>query len=102
MTDLHLGDELTVLRFTVKENGAIVPLSSGSALLKLKKKKEVIIREMEFYTDGTDGILQYVTKTGDIEGDKGKWTAQIELVLPGVWHGHSSKAEVEVDDNVDT
>jgi len=103
MTDLHLGDIGTILRFTVKDGGVAVDCSSGSAGLKLlKRDKTVIQRDMEFYTDGTDGIFQYTTSGSDIDSGKGKWIAQLHLYLPGTWHGHTSKVEIEVDDNVDT
>ena len=104
MTDLHFGDAGTILRFTVIENGEIVDVSSGSAALKIRtKNKDIVVRDMEFYTDGTDGIFQYRTIDGDIDENygKGKWVAQLHLVLPG-WIGHSSTADLEVDENVDS
>lgn len=103
MTDVHLGDDGTVLRFTIKEKGVAVNCSSGSAQLKIRKKdKSVIYRDMVFYTDGSDGIFDYTTSGSDVDEGKGTWLGQIRLYLPGVWHGHTSKAEIEVDDNVDT
>jgi hypothetical protein len=103
MTDVHLGDELTVLRFYIKEKGVAVNCSSGSAQLKIRKKdKTVIYRDMQYFTDGADGIFDYVTTGSDFDEGKGSWIGQIRLYLPGVWYGHTSKAEIEVDDNVDT
>lgn len=103
MTDLHLGDIGTVLRFTVKEQNVALDISAATVkTLKLRKKdKTVIERDLDFTTDGTDGDVEYVTVDGDIVGNKGKWLAQVYLEMPGgKWH--TSKVEVEVDDNVDT
>ena len=103
-TDLHLLDEGTVLRFTIKEGSAALDVSSATVLtLKLKRKDKTIQEhDMVFTTDGTDGKVEYVTLTGDIPaGNKGKWQAQVYLEMPGgKWH--TSKVDVEVDDNVDS
>lgn len=100
MVDLHVGDIGTVLRFTVKENGVALDLSSCTDLnLHLQKKdKSVITRDLSFTTDGTDGKVEYVTTYGDID-QKGKWKAQVFLTMTsGSWH--TSIVELDVEANV--
>lgn len=102
MSDLHIGDVGTVLRFTVKEQNVALDISGATVKkLKLKKKDKTTVEfDMEFTTDGTDGQVEYTTQANDID-QKGKWYAQVYLEMPsGKWH--TSKVEIEVDDNVDT
>jgi hypothetical protein len=92
----------TVLRFTVKEGNAALDISAATVKkLKLRKKdKSTVEFDMDFTTDGTDGQVEYVTLADDID-QKGKWQAQVYLEMPGgKWH--TSKVDVEVDDNVDS
>jgi hypothetical protein len=99
--ELHVGDEGTILRFTITEDGTALDVSSGSpgTLILAKKDKSFILRDTEFLTDGKDGIVQYTTIEDDID-TKGDWKAQIYLELPGgKWH--TSIAEFSVEDNLD-
>jgi hypothetical protein len=103
MSDLHVGDIGTVLRFTVKEGTSILDVSGASVktLKLLKKDKTVDYFDLDFYTDGTDGIVEYTTTSGSDIDQKGKITAQVYLEMAGgKWH--TSKVDIEVDDNVDT
>ena len=96
MSELHVGDVGTQMHFTVKEAGVAVNLSGATTmhLLLEKKDKTVVTRDLEFHTDGTDGVLLYTTTTNDLDQAE-KWNAQIYLVLPS-WQGHTSKVSMTI------
>jgi len=99
--DMHIGDTGTIIRLTVKEGTEIVDISGATTMqIKLQRKSKVVsVHDAEWYTDGTDGIMQ-ITSGSDMIDEKGKWLAQGYIEIPG-WQGHTSKVQVEVDDNVD-
>ena len=95
---IQVDDEGTVFEFPIKDNGAVLDLSSATIKqIKFKKPKtstlaaETITKTASFATDGTDGILTYTTVAGDIDR-KGTWYVQAYVEIPD-WKGHS---EVEV------
>lgn len=77
--EFHVGDIGTALRCTVRdENNAVVDLSTATVLqIKLlKPDREEVIHTGALYTDGTDGILQYVTTSADDLDQVGIWKLQ--------------------------
>ena len=101
-TDLHVGDIGTKLRFTVKENGIPLDLSGVTAkqLLLEKKDRTTLLKELVFTTSGSDGKVEYITVSGDLD-QKGKLRAQIFLETgDGEWH--TSIVEWEVEANIAT
>ena len=102
MTDpeLHIDDKETVLRFTVKEGGVALDLSTSTLrqLILQKRNKEIIIADMSFFTDGVDGKLEYITSGSDID-NKGTWKGQVYLEF-GTGHWHTSTADIEVGANL--
>ena len=100
--DLHVGDIGTVLRFTIKEAGVPLDLSSATTKkLRLEKKdKTALEKELVFTTSGSDGKVEYVTVLGDLD-QKGKLRAQVYLEsADGKWH--TSIVEWEVEANIAT
>ena len=75
-TDIHVGDIGTVFRLTIVDGGDAVDLSSGSSAsnLVLFKKPDgsVLEKQASFYSDGTDGIIQYTSVENDID-QAGTW-----------------------------
>lgn len=85
---LRKNDEGSVLRISVKENGA--PFNAGSATtktLKLAKPSGTVVeRTPVFETTGVDGVLLYTTIAGDLD-ESGPWTGQLHLeFVGGKWH----------------
>lgn len=96
--DLHVGDIGTIIYINIVEQGAALDISSATTktIRFQKKDKTTMDKTAIFKTDGTDGILQYTTVTGDID-QKGRWQAQAYLVMP-TWQGYTAKVDFQVDD----
>lgn len=96
--DLHLSDIGTQILITIKENNVAVDLSTATVKQFDFKKKDgtTMVKEADFYTDGSDGILEYITIAGDID-QVGKWSVQPYLELPN-WQGHTQKIDFRVGD----
>lgn len=84
----RVGDIGSEINVTVTELGKAVNISSATTLLyKLKKPSGAVIeRTPSFLNTGTDGKLQYLTISGDLDED-GPWIGQAFVVLSnGQWH----------------
>jgi len=79
---MNVNDVGTILELTVKENGAVVDLSSQTALSIFLKKPSgtTASKTGTLTTDGTDGKFRYTTLTGDID-ETGTWTLQGKVVI---------------------
>ena len=85
MKNLHVNDVGTIFKSTIlDEDGDVVDISSLiSATISFKKPNDIKIdRTPTLYTDGTDGILSYVTVSGDINMN-GLWSLQVVANLSG-------------------
>ena len=94
--DLHVGDIGTILRITIKEGAVAKDISTATVTEFHIKKKDgsMLTVPATWYTDGTDGKLQYVFVDGDVTV-AGKWYAQPYLELPN-WSGHTARVEFMV------
>ena len=84
-SEVHKNDIGTIFRVTIiDENDTIVDVSSASTKRILFKKPNGTLLEKTatFYTNGTDGIIQYITITGDLD-TVGVWQLQAYVVLSG-------------------
>ena len=85
--EIHVGDIGTVLTVTVKDDTAVVDISSATT-------KQIILRKPSgtnlektgvFVTDGSDGQMKYTTVSGDLS-EAGDWSVQAKVVLTsGTW-----------------
>ena len=94
--DVHLNDIGTKFLITIKEGTSAVDIS-GATIKQLKfKRKDGTVFEVDadFETDGTDGVLEYITEDGDIN-QVGKWSVQPYLEMPS-WQGHTQKIDFRV------
>ncbi len=99
--EIHEDDIGTTLRTTIKNGAAVVDISGATTKdIKLKKPAgTVLTKPGVFTTDGTNGQLEYVTVSGDLDED-GVWEIQAHVILPaGNWH--SDIKEFSVFPNVD-
>lgn len=88
-TDIHVGDIGTILQVTILDNEEIVNVqTSGSCVHEIWLRKPdgtSIVRTAEFYTDGTDGIIEYVADD-DIFDQAGIWAITARIILDsGTW-----------------
>lgn len=85
-TEMHVGDDGIVLKFTIETaTSPKVPIdvsaSSSITLFLRKPSGTVLSRIPTFVTDGTDGKVQYVTTGNEID-TAGKWKLQLHVVFP--------------------
>ena len=77
-TIVHVGDIGTIFRLTiVDEDGDAIDVS-GATTKKIyfeKPDRTKIVRTATFYTDGSDGIIQYAVVDGDLN-KSGDWQVQ--------------------------
>ena len=95
-SEIHALDYGTELRITVTDDGEIVDLSSASLMEFLIRKPDssLLTVSVDFYTDGTDGILKYLTTSGDTD-IPGLYKIQARVSLgSGVFYSSSSAFKV--------
>jgi len=94
---IHCNDIGTIFRCTIyDENGDIVDISTASGIYIIFKLPNFTstIKTASFYTDGTDGVLQYIAESGDISLS-GQWSMQAKIVMPsGTWFSDITKFTV--------
>lgn len=70
----------------VDQGGVIVDVSGATSKQILLKKPDVastvLTKAAVFVTNGTDGLIQYITVVDDIDVT-GIWEAQADLIIPG-------------------
>ena len=85
---IFVDDEGTIFRITIQECIVdvltAVDVSAQTAMSFIFKRPDATTLTVipVFTIDGTDGQLQYVTITGDIDA-AGVWCLQAEVTLPG-------------------
>lgn len=97
---VFVGDIGTAFRGTFKEDGVAIDISSATT-------KEIIFeppngikatQTATFFTDGTDGVLQYVSIANDIDRG-GDWRLQGYIVMAG-FTGYSDIVNFKVYDTL--
>lgn len=90
-----------VFKLTVKEDGVIVDINSATTKQMIFTKADgvVLTKTASFLTDGTDGVLKYVSIAGDLT-PAGDWQVQGRLVLPAGFDGKTSIVEFSVLGNL--
>jgi hypothetical protein len=75
--EIHVNDVGTQFRLTIKDDGEIVDISSVTEkIIHFRKPNGTCVeKEASFLTDGTDGILTYLSQDGDLDM-AGKWKIQ--------------------------
>lgn len=87
---IHVNDIGTTLEMTVKDqDGNIVNISGASTMtvyLERPNGAGVLTRTAVWGTDGTDGVMKYVTVDGDLD-QAGSWQMQGFVTIGGgSWH----------------
>ena len=94
--EIHLNDIGTVFRLTIYDGSSILDVSSASVkeIIFQKPDGTSVTKTAAFYTDGTDGIIQYTTITNDLDAT-GTWKIQAKVTLPGgTWSSCTQKFKV--------
>jgi hypothetical protein len=82
---IHQNDVGTILKVCVKDtDGAVVDISTATTkqIILQKPDETTLTCNCSFYTDGTDGIIQYITQDGDLD-QAGIWLLQTYIVMSG-------------------
>jgi hypothetical protein len=98
--EIHVGDIGTVFKITFKDGTSIIDISGATTknIIFCKPDGTKATKAGTFTTDGTDGILQYTTVTGDLN-IQGVWKIQgFITTTSGSWY--SSIGYFEVYKNV--
>jgi hypothetical protein len=97
-----VGDVGITIRFTVKENGVVQDISAATTDLTFTKPNgvEVVKTGVDFVTDGTDGLVKYVTEAGFLDC-AGVWRV-IGFTDHGTHEYYSEIAEFNVQDIEET
>lgn len=81
-TDIRVGDVGVAFKVTIEDCGSIVDVSAASTkeILLYKPDGSVLTKTASFFTNGTDGIIQYATVVGDINM-AGFWRIEAHVIL---------------------
>lgn len=83
-TKVHDGDIGTVFRLTIVDADLSAIDVSSATVKKIyfqDSSGNVTSKDAEFYTDGSDGIIQYTAVSGDID-EAGTWRIQGYVEMP--------------------
>lgn len=97
---VYINDIGTSFRATIKEDDVAVPINDATTKEFVFQPPDgiSITKTASFYTDGSDGIIQYLTVDGDMNVS-GLWKLQARIVTP-TWNGRSDMVEFKVFDNL--
>lgn len=98
---LQKGAIDAIIRCTITEDGDVLPIDGATAKnIVLRSPSGVVkTKTAAFTTDGTDGMLQYVTSSASDLDETGWWKAQPDITIPG-YSGRCSVAQFEVLGNL--
>lgn len=99
--ELRVGAIGAAIRATVRENGSALDVSGASTKQLVFKKPDgtKVTQTATFYTDGTDGVLQYTTVSGDID-QAGSWQCQAYLAGLSGFSGYTDPDSLRVKPNL--
>ena len=82
MPDVRLNDIGTAFRATIRdEDDAVVNVSGGTFTMRFRKPDGTTVdKTATLVTDGSDGQIQYVSQSGDIN-QAGEWRVQGVVTL---------------------
>ena len=82
--EIHKSDIGTIFRVTVKDCTLILDVSAATTkeIVFGKPDGTVLTKAAAFFSDGTDGIIQYTTVSGDLSA-AGDWSIQAHVIFSG-------------------
>lgn len=84
MADVRLNDIGTAFTATIRdESGVVVNIAGGTFQMRFRKPDATVVdKTATLVTDGSDGKIQYVSISGDID-QSGEWRVQGVVTLSG-------------------
>ena len=101
INEIHLNDINTIFETEIRDNtDAVIDISSATTknFLFSKPNSTIVTQTGIFTNDGTDGLLRYITTTGDLDA-VGIWCYQIDIAFSG-GHWHSDTTQFRVEPNI--
>jgi hypothetical protein len=96
--DFHVGDTGTVIEVELLENGQPLPGLAAATIKQLifqKPDKSIVVKTAQFSTNGSDGLIRYITEAGFLDQDR-TWKVQGKVTLPsGTWSSEIGEFVVE-------
>jgi len=94
--ELHKNDIGTFIYVDLTDQKQVLPLADATTKqYKIKKPSGTkVTGEVDLLTDSTDGMLEYVTESGDLN-EVGSYEIQVYIASPD-WTGHSQKGRFTV------
>lgn len=85
LQELQVGAIGAIFLFTLYEDDVVIDLSAVTSKQFIFKPPRGATKTVaaDFFTDGTDGILQYITVDEDFLDVAGSWKVQADLTFPG-------------------
>lgn len=82
--EIHVGNIGTALRLLVQDEAGVVDISSAVTLeiTLWKPDTTTSVKTAVLVTDGTDGLMEYVTQAADLD-QAGVWKIQGKVVFAG-------------------
>lgn len=91
--EIHVGDIGTAFRATIKNSTVVLDIAStsgltGKSMLFKKPDGTTLSTTAAYYTNGADGILQYITAASTDLSLAGQWWCQAYVVFgtTSAWH----------------
>ena len=100
LEEVHVGDIGTIFVVEFREKGKVLDVSSATSVKKIifnktkAKNSKTVVQDADFYVDGKDGRIKYVSILNDINID-GTWQIQGYIELSdGKWYSSTESFEV--------
>lgn len=83
MADIRQNDSGFIVRLYVQESGNPIDVSTSTNTIVFSRPTGApLIRAAGFFTNGTDGIIEYLVLPNEIN-QRGAWRIQAHCVFPG-------------------
>jgi hypothetical protein len=81
--EVHVGDIGTIFRITVMDGDTPLDISTQTEMkIFLRRPDDTVLNNDAVHTtDGTDGKMEYVGVSGDVD-QQGKWVIQGKIIIP--------------------
>ena len=91
---IHVNNVGVEFRITLEQDDVVIDVSSATVtqIIFRKPSGEMLTYDVDFYTDGTDGILTYTSIDGDLdEGGNYRIQAYCELDTRSFYSAHKNE-----------
>ena len=100
--EIHLNDVGTQFKLTISDAGTAVDVSPSGTTYTINFRKPdgtCLTKTATPFTDGTDGIISYITSSGDLD-ITGTWKLQALVDFPGPTEFYSDIHSFRVHKNI--